>query len=290
MKIPDEVKNIIIELQKNGFEAYIVGGCVRDLLMGNPPVGGPLAGGPKDWDITTNAKPEEIQRIFPDSFYENKFGTVGIKTTPPPSPLLSKGGMKGGVEKGEVFKIVEVTTFRAEAKYTDKRHPDEIKFVDSLEDDLKRRDFTINAMAILLGATPPPSPLSKGGMKGGIEIIDLFGGQKDLKGKIIRAVGNHDERFGEDALRMLRAVRFACELDFSIEPETFKAIQKNAGWLEAIAKERIKDEFEKIIMSPGPEKGVELLREAGLLKYIIPELELGIGVSQIGRASCRERV
>jgi poly(A) polymerase/tRNA nucleotidyltransferase (CCA-adding enzyme) len=269
MKIPDEVKNIIIELQKNGFEAYIVGGCVRDLLMGNPPVGGPLAGGPKDWDITTNAKPEEIQKIFssfakatedkPATFYENRFGTVGVKTK---------------------IGVVEVTTFRAEAKYTDKRHPDEIKFVDSLEDDLKRRDFTINAMAILLGTTPPPPPLSKGGMKGRVEIIDLFGGQKDLEDRIIRAVGNPDERFNEDALRMLRAVRFACELDFSIEPETFKAIQKNAGWLEAIAKERIKDEFEKIIMSPGPEKGVELLREAGLLKYIIPELELGIGVSQ----------
>jgi poly(A) polymerase/tRNA nucleotidyltransferase (CCA-adding enzyme) len=195
---------------------------------------------------------------------------------------------------------VEVTTFRAEAKYTDKRHPDEIKFVDSLEDDLKRRDFTINAMALKL-ETCNMKHETKGVEKKGFKfpqlrgicrerndrfeassftVIDLLEGQKDLKKKIIRAVGNPDERFNEDALRMLRAVRFACELDFSIEPETFKAIQKNAGWLEAIAKERIKDEFEKIIMSPGPEKGVELLREAGLLKYIIPELELGIGVSQ----------
>jgi len=189
MVIPQEVKNIIIELQKNGFEAYIVGGCVRDLLLGRKS---------KDWDITTNAKPEEIQKIFssfakatedkPATFYENRFGTVGVKTK---------------------IGVVEVTTFRAEAKYTDKRHPDEIKFVDSLEDDLKRRDFTINAMAILLGTTPPPPPLSKGGMKGRVEIIDLFGGQKDLEDRIIRAVGNPDERFNEDALRMLRAVRFA---------------------------------------------------------------------------------
>ena len=272
MKILQEVKNIIQKLQESGFEAYIVGGCVRDLLMDNPP-----AGGPKDWDITTNAKPEEIQKIFPDSFYENKFGTVGVKI--PPSPPLEK---RGAIE------VVEVTTYRVESKYTDKRHPDEIKFADKLEDDLKRRDFTVNAMAIQLtenrkqktGRTPPPPPLTKRGMKEGMEIIDLFGGQKDLKNKTIRAVGNADERFNEDALRMLRAVRFAVELNFEIEPSTFRAIQKNAGWLEAIAKERIKDEFEKIIMSGAPDKGVELLREAGLLKYIIPELEIGVGVSQ----------
>lgn len=267
------------ELKKHDFDACIVGGCVRDLLMGREP---------KDWDITTNAKPEEIQKIFPDSFYDNKFGTVGVKI--PPSPPLKKGGE---------IKVVEVTTFRAEAKYTDKRHPDEVRFVNLLEEDLARRDFTVNAMALRLRSgqaqriekqTPLPPPLIKGGVKGGVEIIDLFGGQKDLENKIIRTVGNPDERFGEDALRMLRAVRFTMELDFSakggpssgwkIEPETFKAIQKNAGWLEAIAKERLRDEFIKIIMSEKPDKGVELLREAGLLKFIIPELEKGVGVSQ----------
>lgn len=279
MKIPAEVKNIIEELKKRGFEAYVVGGCVRDLLLGKEP---------KDWDVTTSAKPEEIQKIFssfaeatedrPATFYENRFGTVGVKI--PSRPPL---------QKGEEAKVVEVTTFRAEAKYTDKRHPDEIRFVESLDEDLARRDFTINALALRLGSgqalkigkqTPPPPPLTKGGMKGGLKIIDLFGGQEDLKNKIIRAVGNPDERFSEDALRMLRAVRFAVELDFIIEPETFKAIQKNSGWLEAIAKERIRDEFIKIIMSKKPHEGVELLRGAELLKYIIPELEKGVGITQ----------
>ena len=264
MKIPQEVKNIIEKLQERGFEAYIVGGCVRDLLLGREP---------KDWDITTNAKPEEIQKIFSDSFYENKFGTVGVKI--PPNPPLKKGGE---------IKVVEVTTFRAEAKYSDKRHPDEIKFVEKLDDDLKRRDFTINALALKLPITNDQLPIKSQKTKikktEEYEIVDLFEGQKDLENKIIRAVGNAGERFGEDALRMLRAVRFACELDFTIEPETFKAIQKNSSWLEAIAKERIKDEFEKIIMSEAPDKGVELLRETGLLKYIIPELETGVGVSQ----------
>lgn len=242
MKIPQEVKNIIEKLKENNYEAYIVGGCVRDLLLGREP---------KDWDITTNAKPEEIQKIFPESFYENKFGTVGVKTN----------------SEEENLRVVEVTTYRVESKYTDKRHPDEVKFAEKLEDDLKRRDFTINAMAINSG-------------KSDFQIVDFFNGQKDLEKRIIRAVGNPDERFNEDALRMLRAVRFAVELDFEIEPKTFAAIQKNAGWLEAITKERIRDEFEKIIMSEVPEAGVELLRETGLLKFIIPELEIGIDVSQ----------
>jgi putative nucleotidyltransferase with HDIG domain len=253
MEIPKEVKSILEKLQEGGFEAYIVGGCVRDLLLDKEP---------KDWDITTKAKPEEIQKIFssfaeatedkPATFYENRFGTVGVKT---------------GSEE-ENLRVVEITTYRVESKYTDKRHPDEVKFAENLEEDLKRRDFTVNALALQLSSGKA------------IEIIDLFGGQKDLEDKVIQAVGNPEERFNEDALRMLRAVRFAVQLGFSIESETFKAIQKNSGWLEAIAKERIKDEFGKIIMSVNPDKGVELLREAGLLKYIIPELEIGVGVSQ----------
>lgn len=271
MKIPKEVKSIIEKLQENGFEAYIVGGCVRDLLLGKEP---------KDWDITTNAKPEEIQEIFsffanatedkPATFYENRFGTVGVKT---------------GSEE-ESLKVIEVTTFRVEAKYTDKRHPDEVKFAEKLEEDLKRRDFTVNAMALKLetgNIKNETKELKKEGFKFQVPsfmVIDLFNGQEDLENKIIRAVGDANERFNEDALRMLRAIRFAVALGFNIEEGTFKAIQKNAGWLEAIAKERVRDELEKIIMSPAPEKGIELLREAGLLKYIIPELENGIKVTQ----------
>jgi len=237
MTIPKEVKVIIEKLDKAGFEAYIVGGCVRDFLLGN---------GPKDWDVTTNAKPEEIQKVLPNSFYENKFLTVTVRT------------------KSSKVPEVEITTYRSEAKYTDKRHPDEVKYAKTLEEDLSRRDFTINSLA----------------MDAKKKIIDPFDGQKDLKDKIIRAVGNPEERFNEDALRMLRAVRFATTLGFKIEEKTASAIKKNSIWLEAISQERIRDEFLKIIMSEKPAEGIELLREVNLLKYVLPELLDNYGVSQ----------
>jgi poly(A) polymerase/tRNA nucleotidyltransferase (CCA-adding enzyme) len=253
MIIPKEVKNIIESLQKAGFEAYIVGGCVRDFLRGVEPA---------DWDVTTNAKPEEIQKVFPDSFYENNFLTVTART--------------GSAKIPEI----EITTYRLEAKYSDKRHPDNVKYAEKLEDDLARRDFTINALAMGLDK----------------KAIDLFDGKKDLKNKIIRTVGNPEERFAEDALRMLRAVRFATTLDFIIEEKiptrdesgsrihdgigTKEAIKKNSVWLEAISKERIRDEFVKIIMADRTSEGIELLRELNLLKYIVPELLDNYGVAQ----------
>jgi poly(A) polymerase/tRNA nucleotidyltransferase (CCA-adding enzyme) len=238
MKIPREVQFVLEQLKNQGFEAYAVGGCVRDFLRGAKP---------KDWDICTNAQPAEIQKIFPQSFYENKFGTVTVQTQSQEPSL----------------KEIQITTYRTDEKYTDKRHPDKVCFTANLKEDLARRDFTINAMAM-----------------DEEEIIDLFGGQKDLEKKIIQAVGSPNDRFNEDALRMLRAVRLAVELDFEIEPKTLQAIQKNAGWLQAIAKERIRDELVKIIMSEQPDRGIELLREAQLLAYIVPELEKGVGVSQ----------
>jgi poly(A) polymerase/tRNA nucleotidyltransferase (CCA-adding enzyme) len=253
IKIPKEIEQILGKLEKNGFEAFVVGGCVRDLLLGKEPA---------DWDIATNAKPEQIQKAFPDSYYENRFLTVTVKTQ----------------SKKNNLKEIEVTTYRSEAKYSDKRHPDEIKFAKTIEEDLSRRDFTINAMAlrVLSGQAH--------------EIIDSFGGQKDLEAKIIQAVGNPEDRFGEDALRMIRAIRFACQLGFSaqggpasgweIEPNTFEAIGKNAEGLGAIAKERIRDELIKIIMSDKAADGIEFLKNSGLLKYVMPELEKGIGVSQ----------
>jgi len=231
MIIPKEIKEIIAKLEKAGFEAYIVGGCVRDFLLEKKP---------KDWDVTTNAKPEQIQKVFPDSFYENKFLTVTTKSG------------------------VEITTYRLEAGYSDKRHPDELKYAKTLEEDLARRDFTINAMAM---------DLKK-------KVTDLFDGKKDLKNKIIKTVGNPNERFSEDALRMLRAVRFATTLGFAIEEKTFEAIKINSIWLEAVSKERIRDEFLKIIMSENAGKGIELLRELELLKYILPELLENYGVLQ----------
>jgi len=253
MKIPNEVQFIIELLKKEGYEAYIVGGCVRDLLR---------KAEPEDWDIATNAKPEEIQKFFPHSFYSNNFFTVTVLTN----------------SKNQKLKEIEITTFRKEAKYRDKRHPDEITFAKTIEEDLARRDFTINAMALCL----LNKKCEKRHIKQKIQVIDLFGGQTDLKNKIIRAVGNPKERFSEDALRMMRAARLAITLgeDWQIEEKTKQGIIKNAFWLQAISKERVRDEFLKIIMSKRAAEGVEMLRELNLLKTFLPELEEGYKVSQ----------
>ncbi len=248
IKIPQEILEIAKNLKDAGFEMYLVGGCVRDILMGREP---------KDWDITTNAKPGEIQKIFPNSIYENKFGTVAVKTD----------------SNDERLKIIEITTFRLEGKYTDKRHPDEVKFAKTVEEDLSRRDFTCNAIAMELI---------------NYKLIDPFNGQQDIKNKLIRAVGEPEKRFNEDALRLMRAIRFSVQLGLSaplaggwrIEEKTFAALKKEAGFIEMIAKERIRDEFIKIIMSPMAKKGIELLEETGLLKFIAPELRQGINNGQ----------
>jgi len=238
MVLPKEVKEIIKALESAGFEAYAVGGCVRDFILGQEPY---------DWDITTNAKPEEIQKIFQNSVYENQFGTVAINTE----------------SKNERLKIIEITTYRIEEKYTDKRHPDIVKFTNKIEDDLSRRDFTINAIAY-----------------DGKKFIDPFDGQKDIKNKIIRAVGEPYKRFNEDALRLMRAVRFAIQLNFSIEPKTADAILDNSNDIVAISKERIRDEFIKTIITKNAKTGIEMLHSFGFLKHIMPELEEGINVSQ----------
>ena len=239
MLIPKQAQSIVSKLKKAGFEAYIVGGCVRDFLIEKEP---------NDWDVTTNAKPKEIQKIFPSSFCENKFLTVTVQTK----------------SKDPKLKEIEITTYRSEAKYSDKRHPDIVKFAENLKQDLARRDFTINAMA----------------MDKELKIIDPFEGQKDLKKKTIRAVGNPEKRFSEDALRMIRAVRFATSLNFKIEEKTGQAIKKNSALLKHISQERIRDEFLKIIMSENAAKGIELLRKLDLLKYIVPELEQGYNIAQ----------
>ena len=258
--LPVPVQQILTLLHQSGHTAEAVGGCVRDSLIGREP---------KDWDITTDAKPEEIQAIFPDSVYENTFGTVGVKVHKPEY-----------TKENPVYDIVEVTTYRVEGDYTDSRHPDRVQFVGELKQDLSRRDFTVNAMALhwQVGAEST--------------IIDYFGGQADLEAKTIRAVGDPVERFTEDALRMLRAIRFAVYLgdanlsqkseqtDWKIEKGTWEAIQKLAPTLANISAERIRDEFSKILLSPYPMHGVLLLEDAGLLQYIIPELREGIGITQ----------
>ncbi|MFH1427008.1 MAG: HD domain-containing protein [Patescibacteria group bacterium] len=297
MEIPKYVENIIEKLTKAGYEAYIVGGCVRDLLLcdanlrinANQRIANMEVCIPKDWDVTTNARPEEILKIFPEGKYENKFGTVIV---PIKQGTHAPAGQARNKEQGS--RVVEVTTFRSEQGYSDRRHPDKVIFEDSLEKDLSRRDFTINALAI----TSPPAPLtspqpspSKGeGAKkrgeraergrGEVNITDLFGGQKDLKKKIIRAVGEPADRFKEDALRMMRAIRLMSQLNFKIEAKTERAIMKMAGGIKFIANERIKDELIKILESNKAYEGIMALHELKLLQYIMPELERGIGVDQ----------
>lgn len=276
-KLPPYVLDIAKALEGAGFEAYLVGGCVRDLLTDRVP---------KDWDFTTNARPEQIQAIFPDSFYENNFGTVGIKisipTTDDRRPTTQEKVVScESLVVGHV--VVEATTYRTESGYSDKRRPDEVRFADTLEEDLKRRDFTINALALSLSSSPARgevSSLRDGGVGAEYKLIDLYHGCVDIENKTIRAVGNPEERFAEDALRMMRAVRFHATLGFDIDPLTRTAIQKNAENLAHIAKERIRVELEKIILSARAWEGIEMLEQTGLLTHIIPELREGIGVTQ----------
>jgi putative nucleotidyltransferase with HDIG domain len=240
-KVPREVLRVTEMLEKAGFEAWIVGGCVRDLLLGRKP---------NDWDVTTNATPEQIQGLFENTYYTNEFGTVGVVNED---------------TEDETLKVVEVTPYRLEGKYSDARRPDSVVFSQKLEDDLKRRDFTINALAY--------NP-SQG------QLIDLYDGIKDMSSKTIRAVGEPGRRFEEDALRILRAVRIAAELDGSLEQKTLAAMGEWAPQLEKISRERIRDEFVRIINSTQPMKALFLSQKLGILEYIAPELLLGIGVEQ----------
>lgn len=239
--IPEEVSHVTKTLKEVGFEAYLVGGCVRDLFMGRKP---------KDWDITTNATPERIIPLFPHTFYENEYGTVGIVSDETDDDSL---------------KTIEVTPYRLESVYTDHRRPDKVQFSQSIMDDLKRRDFTINTIAY-----DPETA----------EIIDPYGGVADLARGTIKTVGDPKERFFEDGLRIIRAVRFHVELGFPLDPATEKSILENKDILGKVSKERIRDEFVKIIMSPSPMNGFLILKKLGLLEYVIPELEKGIGVEQ----------
>lgn len=240
-KLPESVANIFQVFHKAKFEIYAVGGAVRDLIMEKQT---------KDWDFTTNARPEEILKIFPDGFYNNVFGTVGIPQ-----------------ENGEVY---EITTYRTERDYSDRRHPDVVCWGESLEEDLARRDFTVNAIALLRQPADQGKPL----------FIDPFRGQKDIQDKVIRAVGDPEKRFSEDILRLLRAVRIATELGFLIEEKTFQAIKNNAPLIKKVSGERIKEELFKILGSDFPFEGVSLLQSSGLLAQILPEIEKGFGIAQ----------
>jgi tRNA nucleotidyltransferase/poly(A) polymerase len=230
INLPNEVQNIIEVFRKHKFDIYLVGGTVRGLIM-NRKI--------SDWDFTTNATPDQIMKLFPHSYYENNYGTVSV-----PSIL------------NEDNTIFEITTFRYESKYTNLRHPDEVVWAKDINEDLARRDFTINAIAY-----------------NGNDFIDPFFGIEDIKSGIIKSVGDSQLRFREDALRLFRAIRQATQLNFQIDKETRESIIKNADLISNISGERVRDELFKLLESDNASNGILLLKEVGLLKYIIPELE-----------------
>lgn len=239
--LPDEIYQVISKFTKSDYRIYLVGGAVRDLLMKKTH---------KDWDLTTDATPEEILEMFPEGFYENTFGTVGIKTN---------------------LGILEITTMRKEGEYKDSRRPSEVSWTKEIEEDLARRDFTINAIAIELDSTHP-KPL----------IIDPFSGEEDIKKKLIRSVGDPDTRFKEDALRLMRAIRLATQLGFEIENKTLESVKANSELIKNISGERVRDELFKILSNKAALKGIILLRETGILEMILHEVIECFGVVQEG--------
>ena len=250
ISVPSYLTPLLALFASRGERAYPVGGCVRDTLMGIPP---------HDWDVAVTTHPHDTMAICHDAGYRTvptglKHGTVTVLV-----PLSGDPADRDGP-----YEMIECTTCRTEGGYTDGRHPDAVAFTGLIEDDLSRRDFTVNAMAFTQ-------------TDGELAILDLFGGQKDLKNKVIRAVGDPDTRFTEDALRLMRGVRFAVKLGFTIEENTYAAICRRAEGLARISRERISEEFQKILTSPEPERGVRLLTDTGLLPYVLPH-----GISPLG--------
>jgi putative nucleotidyltransferase with HDIG domain len=237
--VPDDVLAICRTLWSAGHAAYVVGGSLRDVLIGRAP---------KDWDLTTDARPERLQELFPASTYENRFGTVVVR------------------ERGVEYQI---TTFRREHEYADHRRPHRMAFGDSIEEDLARRDFTVNAIAWgARGADEAP------------RLVDPFGGRGDVEGRVLRAVGDPLVRFEEDALRMIRAVRLAATLEFTIEPATLAGITVRAELASHLSGERIAAELDRLLEAPRPSVGLRLAAETGLLAVFAPELALQVGVPQ----------
>lgn len=231
--LPAPIIQFMKSLTDKGFQVYVVGGAVRNLILGHTIT---------NWDFTTDANPTQLLSLYPDAFYHNTYGTVTIP------------------KEQELF---EITPFRKESGYSDNRHPEKIEWAKTIEEDLGRRDFTINAIAF-----------------DGKNMIDPYHGQADLKKKIIRTVGDADTRFQEDALRLLRAIRFSSQLGFEIEEETRSAIQKNAGLIQNVSWERIRDELLKIMESTYPAEGILLMKQNQLLTHILPELEVCFSISQ----------
>lgn len=275
LDIPKEVSYVTETLHKAGYEGYFVGGCIRDLLINKTP---------SDWDVTTNANPEQIQDLFEHTFYENDFGTVGVvndeisaqidelKAQLPEKQLyddvsLETFDLQKKIVSLETIMTVEVTPYRTESVYSDNRRPDSIEFAKTIDEDLSRRDFTINSLAY-----DPTTEI----------IVDNYSGISDLQSKVINTVGDPDIRFSEDALRMLRAIRFTAQLGFTINNDVEKSIMKHHELLKNISRERVRDEFLKMLATSEPMNALLLCRDLHVLDYISPHLSRGVGVKQNG--------
>lgn len=277
LSLPKEIIAITAAMNQAGYDLYLVGGSVRDLVL-NRPV--------HDWDFTTSALPDQIKAIFPEAFYENIFGTVSVVGEHLYEQLQLDAEAYLLEDKSQVY---EITTFRSEGTYSDHRRPDEVTWGKSIQDDLQRRDFTINAMAIKLTTSQDQqSAVFKdfAGMPDRIdlsaELFDPYRGKLDLDQRVIKAVGQPNERFEEDALRMLRAIRLAAQLKFGIDPETLIAIQTKADQIQHVSWERIRDEFLKILVTDQVEDALTIMATTGLLNHILPEIIPAKGVEQRG--------
>lgn len=254
---------IVQNLRQRGYQAFLVGGCVRDLLLGREP---------KDYDVATNATPEQVMTIFPETYAVG--AQFGVVLVPMPEPLaerdvasnvFTENSDRVDVGASTHAHAVEVATFRSDIGYSDGKHPDEVRFSQDPREDVARRDFTINGMLL--------DPVSG-------EVLDFVGGRKDLEAKIVRAIGDPERRFAEDKLRMLRAVRFAARFEYVIEPGTFAAVQKLAGEISAVSRERVRDELTRMLTEGHARRAFLLLDESGLLREVLPEISAMKGVQQ----------
>jgi len=242
--------NIVRTLHEHGHQAYFAGGCVRDLLLGREPA---------DYDVATDATPQEVMQIFPQTFAVGaQFGVVLVPEADGATGVPARQGERSRSS-------IEVATFRSDVGYSDGRHPDEVRFTRDPREDVERRDFTINGMLF--------DPIRN-------EVLDFVGGRQDLKAGIVRAIGKPERRFGEDKLRMLRAVRFAARFDYRIDSATFSAIQRLAAQIHQVSQERVREELTKMLTEGRAQRAFQLLDESGLLRQVLPEISAMKGVEQ----------
>lgn len=251
MDLKTQAVGIVETLRRKGHQAYLVGGCVRDLLLGREPA---------DFDVTTDATPDEVMRIFPETYSVGmQFGVVLVPARG------AEGAAFNGLSSDSKSNPIEVATFRSDVGYSDGRHPDQVQFSKNPEKDVQRRDFTINGLLL--------DPLNN-------EVLDFVGGREDLEAKIIRTIGDPERRFAEDKLRMLRAVRFAARFGYEIDSASFAAIQKHAAEIHQVSRERVRDELTKMLTEGNAREAFLLLDDSGLLKEVLPEISAMKGVEQ----------